>query len=258
MAPVAPSASLPSRAVTTVGVPRRNAFDLGLSLFADFVLTAAVLAVLGAIVLWLAPTFTDDGVEYLHAEPVEALLYGLVALVITTVTAFVLAITIVGLLVVIPGLILLAVLGVGATTVAVIALGSWLRQTVGSAQAPGYGVPLLVGAVAWAAAELVPVAGDLFVFALSTMGYGYLALWVTGRFGRDYGSLAGSNGGGGGGSRDRDDRESRRAVDEGERSDRFRNVAAVDAERDADERDRSNDDATGREGDVTGRDDDAP
>lgn len=254
MVPVALSASLPRRAVTTVGVPRRNAFDLGLSLFADFVLTTAVLALFGAIVLWLAPTFTDDGVEYLHAEPVEALLYGLVALVITTVTAFVFAITIVGLLVVIPGLIVLALLGVGATTVAVIALGSWLQQTVGGAQATGYGVPLLVGAVVWAAVELVPVAGDLFVFALSTMGYGYLALWVTGRFGRDYGSLDGSDGGGGGGSRDRDDprddRESRRAVDEGERSDRFRNVAAVDAERDADERDRSDDDATGRDDDA--------
>jgi len=41
------------------------------------------------------------------------------------------------------------------------------------------------------------------------MGYGYLALWVAGRFGRDYGSLDGPNGGD---STDRhasrDDRES--------------------------------------------------
>jgi uncharacterized Tic20 family protein len=224
MVPAPLSASAPRRVVSTVGAPPRDAFDLGLSLGVDFALTAAVLAVFGAIVVWLAPKFTDDGVEYLHAEPVEAFLYGLVAVVITTVAAVLLAITVIGLLVVVPGLIVLAILGVGATTVAVIALGTWLQRTFGGDRSTGYAVPLLFGAVAWAAAGLVPVAGDLFVFVLSTMGYGYLALWVAGRrFGREYGSLDGPNDGNGGTPRDRagprDNRE-RGQTGEREKSDR--------------------------------------
>lgn len=239
--------------------PRQDAFELFVSIGIEFVSSAIILAILGAIVLWVAPDFTADGVEYLHEEPVEAFLYGLIAFVVTVVGTLLLAVTVIGLLVVIPGLIVLAILGIGATTVSVISFGSWLRAAFGGGATTEYGTALVVGAIVWAAAELVPVVGGLIVFVVSTMGYGYLALWLfNGQFGRDYGSFDGSGGDRTGHEaadrygpeRGRDDIDERsvggneppRGGDDA--ADRFRNIAALDAERED-----SNDDASGRDED---------
>lgn len=229
---------------------RPNGFELVVSAGIEFVLTAALLGVIGAIVYSVAPDFTVDGVEYLHGEPGEAFIYGLGAYVATIVGAVLLAITIVGLVVVVPALIVLAVLGFGGTTVSVIALGSWLRSAFGGGAATEYGTALVIGAVAWAGLNLVPVLGGIVTFVVGTMGYGYLALWLlNGTFGRDYGSYDGSGSNGTTRkARDRYDPDRERADPaspaggDDERSsgsedrrdddrDRFRNLAALDADR---------------------------
>lgn len=237
--------------------PRVTAGEILIGTALEFVMSVVILGIIGAIVLAIAPDFTADGVDYLHAEPAEAFLYGIVAYVVVIGATILLAITIVGLLVVIPGLIVVAILGFGATTVALIALGSWLRSAFGGGVATEYGTALVVGAGAWAAIDVVPVVGGIVTFVIGTMGFGYLALYLAnGRFGRDYGSFGGS------GPDDtprtaRDRYDPRRERDERVRpseagardgneiphqgddgrergdgpDDRFRNLAALDAER---------------------------
>lgn len=243
--------------------PRPNGFERVVSAGIEFVLSAVLLGVIGAIVYSVAPEFTTDGVGYLHDDPGEALIYGLGAYVVTIISAVLLAITIVGLVVLVPALIVLAVLGFGGTTVSVIALGSWLRSAFGGGAATEYGTALVVGAVAWAGLNLVPVLGGIVTFVVGTMGYGYLALWLlNGTFDRDYGSYDGSGSNGTtrkardrydparehtdptgrtrGGDEDPIESDDRRE----DGGDRFRNLAAMDADRDDESDDGAGDEAS--------------
>jgi len=227
----------------------------------SFVATAVGVALVGVIVSAVAPDFTDSGVEYLHAEPGEAFLYGLVAYVGTTLAMVLIAVTIIGLVVVIPAVIVLAILSFGGTAVSAIALGAWIRSLLGLGAATGRGPDLVVGAVAWAALGLVPVLGGLVRFVVGAMGFGYLALWIAnGRFDRDYGSFdAGRYGGTGGsthgrGSLGEDDEGDGGADREGDDDpDRFRNIAALDAEREAEANERGAESDASDETDQTGR-----
>lgn len=228
--------------------PQWTGLELLGSTAVEFVVTAVGVVFVGVVVSTVAPDFTDGGVEYLRAEPGEAFLYGVAAYVAIAVAMFLLAITVIGLLVVVPAVIVIAILSFGGTAVSAIALGTWIRSALGDGAASGRETALVVGAVAWAALGLVPVLGGLVRFVVGAMGFGYLALWLAnGRFDRDYGSVgAGGDGGSGGSTRGPD------ATDEGapdERSDddpdRFRNIAAVDAEREAEADARDSDERTG-------------
>ena len=238
--------------LATVQPPRQTAGDLLVGATVEFVFSAVVLSVIGAIVMAIAPEFTSEGVAYVHEHPGEAFVYGVIAYVALIAATILLAITIVGLLVVIPGLILVAVLGLGATTVAIVSLGGWLLSAFDGRSVTASGTALVAGAVAWAVVDLVPVLGGLVTFVLSAMGFGYLALYlVNGRSDRYYGSL-------GEASDETDDRSAYDRYDprreHGDRrddvareqgdvardetdddSDRFRNLAALDAERDAED-----------------------
>jgi hypothetical protein len=80
------------------------------------------------------------------------------------------------------------------------------------------------------------------------MGFGYLALWLAnGRFDRDYGSGGAGGYGGSGGSTRGPDAIGEDATDESSDDDpeRFRNIAAVDAEREEEEDARESDGRTG-------------
>ncbi|KKF39341.1 hypothetical protein FK85_29255 [Halorubrum saccharovorum] len=253
------AASLLSRIVAAIGPaidspPQWTGVELLGSAAVSFVTTAVGITLVGVIVSAVSPNFTDDGVEYLHAEPGEAFVYGVVAYVAIAVAMFLLAITVIGLIVVVPAVIVLAVLSFGGTAVSAIALGTWIRSALGMGAADGRGADIVVGAVAWAGLGLVPVLGGLARFVVGAMGFGYLALWIAnGQFDRDYGSVnAGRYGGTGGstgpdslGENDEGDAD-REGVDD---PDRFRNIAALDAEREAEANERA---AEGDASDETG------
>lgn len=223
----------------------------------EFVASVVVLGLIGWIVRAIAPDFTADGVAYVLAEPGEVFLYGLLAGIAVFGVSVLLAITVVGVVILIPGLIVLAILGLGGTTVAMISLGSWIRSALGTGPQSvpeKHGQALSIGVIAWAAIDLVPVLGGLITFVIGTMGFGYLALWLAnGRFDRDYGSF---DGGGPDTSRNDEPRDdsrdravggSRNPTGPG-RSDpaaddpgRFRNLAALDAERERTEDERMSD-----------------
>ncbi|WP_123621395.1 hypothetical protein [Halorubrum sp. CSM-61] len=257
MAPPQVAALPPRVAVAIDRPPQWTGVELVGSAVVEFVVTAVVIGFICAAVSAVSPEFTDDGLEYLRAEPGEAFLYGLVAYVVSAVAMLLLAITVIGLVIVIPAAIVIGILSLGGTAVSVIALGTWIRSTLGSGTPKDRGTALVVGAVAWAGLGLVPVLGGIVTFVVGTMGFGYLALWVTnGRFDRDYGSLDGDGYGGPGGSTrgpDVLDSGSTGGESSSDDSDRFRNIAAVDAEREAEGRKRAGDDDATDTPDSDGR-----
>lgn len=182
--------TLPLRVAAAIDRPPWTGIELVGSAAIEFAVTAVFVTLVGVVVSTVAPDFVDGGVNYLRAEPGEAFLYGVAAYIAIAVAMFLLAITVIGLLVVVPAVIVIAILSFGGTAVSAITLGTWIRSTLGDGAASGRETALVVGAVAWAALGLVPVLGALAQFVVGAMGFGYLALWVAnGRFDRDYGSV---------------------------------------------------------------------
>jgi hypothetical protein len=236
------TAPLLPRVVAAIDPPTWTGVELVGSAALSFVATAVGITLVGVIVSAVAPDFTDSGVAYLRAEPGEAFVYGVVAYVAIAVAMFVLAITIIGLIVVVPAIFVLAIISFGGTAVSAIALGTWIRSLLGMGTADGRGADIVVGAVAWAAFGLVPVLGGIARFVVGAMGFGYLALRIAnGRFDRDYGSVdAGGDSGGTGGSAGPghlDEDDGGESADDD--PDRFRNIAALDAEREAEAKERA-------------------
>ena len=83
-----------------------------------------------------------------------------------------LTITLVGIIVVIPGVIVLAVVGLAANLLAMVALGAVLARDAGDFD---LWKSLVVGAVVVSALSAIPVVGDLTNFVLGTVGMGAVA-----------------------------------------------------------------------------------
>jgi hypothetical protein len=128
--------------------PQWTGLELLGSAAVEFVVTAVGVVFVGVVVSTVAPDFTDGGVEYLRTEPGEAFLYGVAAYVAIAVAMFLLAITVIGLLVVVPAVIVIAILSFGGTAVSAIALGTWVRSALGRGAASGRETALVIGAVA--------------------------------------------------------------------------------------------------------------
>ncbi|MUW14762.1 hypothetical protein GJ633_08835 [Halorubrum sp. CBA1125] len=219
-----------------------NPAAFAVSVVFSFLIELAVVGILGAIVIAVAPTFTDEGTRYVRSDPVTAFVYGFGAYLAIVAATVLLAITLIGLVVVVPGLIALAIVSVATTTVGVVALGRWVGDALDVDVGGGLGAALLVGALAWSLLGLVPILGGLVTFALNAMGLGYLAARLLDDHYDDGDRVTtGSTGSPGTGRQDRrgndglsvhdgwtegDDRDADR-----DDADRFRNLAALDQER---------------------------
>jgi len=115
--------------------------DVGQGLLGSGISAFVTTLVIGAILIAVVPEFLERMMAEIEAEPVDSLVYGLVALVGLAIVIILLAITIIGILIVIP-LALLAVLvwAVGAA-IAYLLIG---ERLVG--REDGWLKPLLVGA----------------------------------------------------------------------------------------------------------------
>lgn len=122
--------------------------------------------VVGAIMVALAPGYTERTMERLRDEPVGSFLYGFVCLVFVVLVTVVLAITIVGLLVAIPFAVLSFVVWAVGSAVAFLAIG---ERLVG--REDGWLRPLLVGAGIDGALALTGI-GGLVAFAVGAAGFG--------------------------------------------------------------------------------------
>jgi hypothetical protein len=143
-------------------------FDPAVAIPLQFVISLGIYVVLGGIVIVAAPEYTERMADRIRDDAAASFVSGLVALVVTVVATVLLAITIVGLLVVIPGAIVLAVVQVVGNTAALVALGSVTSETGrGSAFAA-----LVIGALVLSALSLVPILGGVVRFVVQTVGFG--------------------------------------------------------------------------------------
>jgi hypothetical protein len=125
-----------------------------------------VTLVVGAVLFAFAPNYTSRLVRRIRSNPGKSLAFGILTTVLAIVAGFLLAITIIGLLVVIPGLFALtATLIVGGVLVAV-SLGTALLGTDNRWAA------LIAGTLVLSALSLLPVAGPVVDVAVLVVGFG--------------------------------------------------------------------------------------
>lgn len=147
----------------------------------SFVLSLGLYLVVGTVLLSAAPRASRRAVERIHDEPLYALLLGLAGQVGAVVLTVLLAITVVGLVVAIPGLILWALLGVAGSTLAAVAVGALATDLAGI---DSRAADLLTGAVVLSALTLVPVVANVVNVVAGSIGLGtLLGMWLDSRSG---------------------------------------------------------------------------
>ncbi|WP_459884296.1 hypothetical protein [Halostagnicola bangensis] len=125
---------------------------------------------IGTLVLAITPESSKRNVDRMRSLPGESFLYGLLALVIAIGSAVVLIITIVGVLVLIPGMIVFVIALLLGSVLATVAVGTSL---VGGSR---YWQGLVVGALLVSLVSAVPVLGGILDFVLVITGLGSFAL----------------------------------------------------------------------------------
>ncbi|WP_424004726.1 hypothetical protein ACOZ4I_08430 [Haloarcula salina] len=146
---------------TGLGLPARIGIRFGVS-FVIYLILGGACAVLG-------PEYTTERVREIQDDPGSAFGWGFAFGVLVPIGLVVLAITIIGLIVTIPGLILLAVLqliGFGVTTV-------WLGNMVAGTRGESVGAKdAVVGAVVLALPFAIPLIGQLLANLIGWFGLG--------------------------------------------------------------------------------------
>ncbi|MFW6435629.1 MAG: hypothetical protein ACOCY1_04540 [Halovenus sp.] len=146
------------------GEPGANvdvSLGLGGGAFGVFLTTLLV----GALLIALAPEYTDRMKQSLVAEPVDSFIYGVLSLVALILVTFLLVLTIIGIFVVIPLAIAAYVLWAVGSAIAFLLIGERLVD------AEDWKLPLLVGAGINGALALTGV-GGLVSFCIGAAGFG--------------------------------------------------------------------------------------
>lgn len=120
------------------------------------------------LLVGFAPHFTKARVHELRDDPGEGFVWGLIAGIGVPLLLVVLAITIIGLLITIPGLLVLALFGLAGQGVVV----SWVGTLVTDGTEPTDGMTILVGAVVLAGVSAVPLLGNFAYRILLLFGLG--------------------------------------------------------------------------------------
>lgn len=160
-------------AVIQAGPPRQPgpATSLVGSATSAFLTTLAV----GAIMVALAPSYTERTMDAVREEPLGSFLYGLVVLLVVAVLTVVLVLTFVGILVAIPLAILAGVIWAVGATVGFLAVA---ERLVGLED--GWLKPLVVAAALNGLLTLTGV-GGLVAFGVGAAGFGaVLRDWTVG------------------------------------------------------------------------------
>lgn len=122
--------------------------------------------IIGAILVSVAPQYTERKMAAVFEDPVQAFIYGFIALILLALIVFVLVITLIGILVAIPLIVLGYLVWAVGATIAFLAIGDRL---VG--RDDGWGKPLLVAAAINGGLALTGV-GGILSFIIGAIGFG--------------------------------------------------------------------------------------
>lgn len=132
----------------------------------------AVNGVVGLLVVAVAPDYTERVAADVRESPAETFLWGLLAGVGGLIALVVLAVTIVGLLVAVPGIFVYILVAVVGGVVGTVALGAVVADAVTEST---LFVALAVGVVVSSLLSLVPFVGGTVNFLVGTVGMGAVA-----------------------------------------------------------------------------------
>ncbi|WP_267642195.1 hypothetical protein [Haloarchaeobius amylolyticus] len=161
---------LPSQLLGLVLQVQGNGVDVnvnpGAGLVGGAVSAFLTTLIVGAILVALAPGYTEKMMAYVRDEPIGSAIYGVLSLVLVLVLMVILVITIVGILLAIPlGIVLFVAWAVGAA-IAYLAIA---ERLVG--REDGWTKPLLVGAAINGGLALTGI-GGIVSFCIGAAGFG--------------------------------------------------------------------------------------
>lgn len=146
--------------------------DFGTRIAITFGVTLVINLLLGGALVAFGPRYAANAVGELRDDPGTAFVWGLIAGIAVPIVLVILAITIVGLIVTIPGFILLAIVGIIGNAVTVVWVGDLL---VGDRGGRVGGTAALVGAVVLACLAAIPLLGNLIISVLGFFGLGVVS-----------------------------------------------------------------------------------
>ncbi|WP_265110487.1 hypothetical protein [Halosolutus halophilus] len=158
------------QAVATVAVAETNGISTDVAV-TDGLVGSAIGAVLttlvvGALMIAVVPDYTDRMTSVVLEDPIDSLLYGVLSLVAVLLVTVLLVVTVVGIFVAIPLLLVAALMWAIGSAIAYLAIG---ERLVG--RDDGWLKPLLVGAGLNGALALTGI-GGLVAFAVGAAGFG--------------------------------------------------------------------------------------
>lgn len=153
--------------LTSVLVQSDGVGSLAAQVAGRFLGTLIVGAILGGIVLTAAPRFGRDRTTAAGRKPGGYFLWGLAGGVLVPIVLLILAVTIVGLVVAIPGAFALAIGSLLSTGLAVLWVGSWLGDDASLG-----GREVAVGALVAGILNAIPIVGSLAWFVVTTITLG--------------------------------------------------------------------------------------
>lgn len=142
--------------------------ETGFSILAEMVAAGIITLVIGGGWILLAEEYTIETTDRIHNDPVETFLYGLAITIALIVIIVGLAITIIGLLLAIPLVIVAAIGGLILAELGYLAVGRLVDDE--------WAIALVVAIVVAAFAGGVPILGGLVGFVVSCMAFGAVYL----------------------------------------------------------------------------------
>ncbi|MFC7070292.1 hypothetical protein [Halobaculum lipolyticum] len=145
----------------------RSSIDLTTRIGLQFGVRLVVNLFLGGALVVAGPEYAADKVDEFRSEPGESVGWGLVVGIGVPIVLLVLAVTLIGLIVAIPGMIVLAAVGILGSAVVVVLVGS----AVTKAERPG-GTEVLLGALVLSLLTAIPIVGGFVNWVVGLPGIG--------------------------------------------------------------------------------------
>lgn len=142
---------------------------LGTRVATGFVISLVVYLLLGGALAAFAPRYADETVREIEDDPGGAFLWGLIAGIAVPIALLVLAVTIIGLVVAIPGFVLLVLVGIVGNAVTV----AWVGTALSDGELDGTAVG--IGALVLAVLAAIPVVGNLLTTVVGFFGLGVVS-----------------------------------------------------------------------------------
>jgi hypothetical protein len=175
----------PVEPLGTVLLQSSDSYFIARLLGAGLGLTFAVVVsgVLAVLVAAVAPRLTDQSLRKCRDDGFVAFLAGLGVSILVPIALIVLAVTVVGLIVAVPGFVVLFVVLLAGAGVGVLLFGRFVLGVLSSsARDPDTLVAAFVGATVLVLVSLIPILGGLVNFAVSTTGVGAVSLVLWRRY----------------------------------------------------------------------------